>query len=59
MKKFSLVCTTFNSSKFLKKFLLNLNSLSNSKNLKLFLILNNPDKIEKKIISEVKVFLNQ
>ena len=38
----------------MKNFLLNLNSLSNSKNLKLFLMLNNPDKIEKKIISEVK-----
>jgi len=52
MSKFSLVCSTYKSEFYLQQFLENLNLFNNAKDLTLYLVLNDPNSLEKKIISK-------
>jgi hypothetical protein len=52
MSKFSLVCSAYKSEVYLQQFLENLNLFNNAKDLTLYLVLNDPNSLEKKIISK-------
>jgi hypothetical protein len=52
MSKFSLVCSAYKSEVYLQQFLENLNLFDNAKDLTLYLVLNDPNSLEKKIISK-------